>query len=284
MPVQEPHIGTEKADFSAIYDQPDPRDYFRALGPLDYQIPQRALPVMEATLDAASAGGHPRTVLDVCCSYGINAGLLRYRTDIDEMTAHYTATGTADENSDEVLAADIEFFGARRRRPELTVFGLDAAPNAISYARNAGLLSDGWAENLEKDEPSREFAAALEGVGMVVCTGGVGYVGAPTFERILAGVASPEDLWLTVFVLRVFDYAEIRQVLDEHGLVTEQLPTTFRQRRFADAHEQQAALEDIAGRGLDPTGKEADGWFHADCYLTRPAAAAAGATLAELLG
>ena len=39
-----------KADFSHIYDRPDPRDYIRTLAELDYQIPQRARPVIDRLL------------------------------------------------------------------------------------------------------------------------------------------------------------------------------------------------------------------------------------------
>ena len=123
----------------------------------------------------------------------------------------------------------------------------------------------------------------LRDSGLVVCTGGVGYMGPPTFERIAAAVGEPQDLWLAVFVLRVFDYAEIAATLARHGLVTERVPgVTFPQRRFADRDEAQAALHDVTERGLDPEGKEADGWYHADCWLTRPAAAAA-TPITELL-
>jgi hypothetical protein len=41
-------LGDGKADFNHIYDRPDPREYFRILGELDYEIPQRAQPVFEA--------------------------------------------------------------------------------------------------------------------------------------------------------------------------------------------------------------------------------------------
>jgi hypothetical protein len=75
-----------------------------------------------------------------------------------------------------------------------------------------------------------------------------------------------------VFVLRVFDYAPIAALLSGYGLVTEKIPGTFRQRRFADAAERDACVQDVRLRGLDPSGKEADGWYYADCFLTRPAA------------
>ena len=104
------------------------------------------------------------------------------------------------------------------------------------------------------------------------------------FDRLLAGVAEVQDLWLAIFVLRVFGYEEIADSFTGFGLVTEQVPgVTFKQRRFADADEFEAANHDVVQRGLDPTGKEADGWYHADCFITRPAAAAAQTSIEELL-
>lgn len=267
-----------KTDFSTIYGRPDPRAYFRALAPLQYQVPQHALPVIETVLAASGA----RTVLDVCCSYGINAALLRHDVDLDTISARATDADPAVPPAD-LITSDRAFYAARVRRPDLSVLGLDASAPAIDYARRTGLLADGWAEDLEAADPSPALAAGLRDVGLVVCTGGVGYVGHRTFERIAASVGKPRELWLAVFALRVFGYDEIAAALSRHGLVTERLSgVTFPQRRFADRDEAEAALHDVAARGLDPTGKEADGWYHADCWLTRPAEAAA-TPVAELL-
>lgn len=276
-------IGTRKADFTDIYHRPDPREYYRALRPLDYQIPQRALPVVEAVLAAAGGAGRPRTVLDVCCSYGINAALLRHRVTLDELGARYCDPDRDDLAPDELALADRRFLAARARRPNLRVVGLDASAPAIGYSVEAGLLSDGFAEDLEASMPSPALVAGLREVGLVICTGGVGYIGPRTFDRLLGALPDPGELWLAVFVLRVFAYDEIATTLARHGLVTEKLPGTFRQRRFADRDEYDAANHDVARRGLDPTGKEADGWYHAECYLSRPAADAARIPAAELL-
>ena len=274
-----------KANFTDIYDQPDPRGYFRTLAPLDYQIPQQALPVLESALAAsARPDGTTRDVLDVCCSYGINGGLLRHRIDIEQMSAHYRCPESAAMSTDELRAADTDFYAQRLRRPELTVYGLDAAPNAISYATDVGLVADGWAENLEGTDASAELASGIKSVGLISCTGGVGYIGAPTFRRLLNLVGEPDDLWLVVFVLRAFSYDEVAAMLTEAGLVTERLAgVTFPQRRFDSLDEQAAAIEDVAARGIDPAGKGADGWFHADCFVTRPAAAVARMPVGELI-
>src|SRR5690625_1779633 len=264
-------IGDRKADFSGIYTEPDPRAYFATLNPLDYQVAQQALPVIEAVLDATKREGRDRTVLDLCCSYGINSAML-YHPDVpDKATGRYTDPNMVDLSSDELAAADRELYADRRR--DVAVLGVDTSAPAIRYAVQAGLLADGWAENLEQDAASERLAAGVRETGVLICTGGFGYIRRPTFEKLLSVINEPRDLWLVVCVLRVFDYTPVIEFLDSYGLVTERLPGTFKQRRFADQEEQEAALHDIDLRGLDPTGKEADGWFHGECFVTRPAAA-----------
>src|SRR3546814_7020588 len=73
-------INRSKADFSAIYVQPDPRAYFRTLGALGYVIPHLARPVFDQLIEARqrAKGGGPITVLDLGCSYGVNAALMKY--------------------------------------------------------------------------------------------------------------------------------------------------------------------------------------------------------------
>lgn len=276
--------GTSKSDFTEIYTQPDPRAYFGALTKLDYQIPQRAHPVVEAVLTASERAGRPRSVLDVCCSYGINAALLRCRVDLDGIGAHAADPARADLAPERVIEQDRRFYAERLRRPDRTVLGFDVSRPALDYGIRAGLLDGGWAEDLESADPSPELVSGIAGTGMIVSTGGVGYVGARTFERLLRGMSAPQDLWLVVFVLRVFDYSEIAEVLAEFDLVTEQVEgTSFPQRRFADRDEYRAAVLDVTRRGLDPTGREDDGWYHADCFITRPAATVEATPLPELL-
>lgn len=284
--AEAPLTGKKKANFTDIYTQPDPRRYYKTLSRLDYQIPERALPLFREVLGASRRDGRPRTVLDVCCSYGINSALLLGSAipsadGRQSPSSWYTSRDQGRLSPDELAEAD------RRRHAQrpggLTVLGLDASAPAISYARRAGLLTWGWAEDLESSDPSPELAAGIADVGLVISTGGFGYVTRRTFEKILRAVRDPRDLWLVIFVLRVFDYGPVIDLLSEYGLVTEKLDTTFRQRRFADDTERDAAVADVRLRGLDPAGKESAGWFHADCFVTRPAAEAARLPAAELL-
>ncbi|MEV4644177.1 class I SAM-dependent methyltransferase [Saccharopolyspora sp. NPDC049357] len=253
--------GERKADFSDIYAQPDPRAYVSTLERFEYQIPQRATPIFREVIGAA----RPGRVLDVCCSYGINSALLKSAQDPREVLTRYTDPSVARWSAAELAAADREEFTG-----DFDVVGLDVSEPAIAYGREAGLLTDGWAENLETTDPSPDLVKGVADTGLIISTGGVGYVGLPTFERLLGAVDRPHELWLAIFVLRVFDYSDIAGLLADHDLVTERLPGTFPQRRFADTTEQQAAVHDVERRGLDPEGLEAAGWYHAHCYLTRP--------------
>ncbi|KAF9880497.1 hypothetical protein CkaCkLH20_02451 [Colletotrichum karsti] len=268
---------TRKADFKSIYNQPDPRAYFQALAPLQYQIPQQALPFMEQVLKLSASSGvdggddlKHRKVLDVCCSYGINAALLRHGVDLDSLSKYYVSCSKL--SVQEQVASDQRFFASKLRRPEVEVLGLDVAPEAIGYAVKTNLLHGGWAENLETSDPSCRFREALKDVEVVVCTGGVGYVGVRTFSRIVAASENPSKLWMVTFVLRVFSFDEISDALEEkYGLVTEKVRgRLFRQRRFTSIEEQNAAVADVRARGLNPSGLEEDGWFYAECYVTRP--------------
>ena len=276
-----------KAQFDDIYDQPDPRAYYRTLGALNYEIPQRALPVLQALLAALPGLQQPgpSRVLDVCCSYGINAALLRYGLTMDELYQRYTDPRIDNLSTEELVRSDREWLADRGRPAAPRVTGLDAAQNPITYARRAGLLDDGWAEDLEAADPSPVLANELADVDLVVVTGGVGYVTERTFGRLVAGRPDGSVPWVAALVLRIYPFDEIAATLSTSGLVTERLVgATFPQRRFADEREHAAAVEGVLARGLDPAGLEADGRFHAELFVARPAADVARQPLADLLG
>lgn len=261
-----------KADFSSTYTSPDPRAYFEALMPLDYEIPEHGTHFVDSLLAALPAHEEPTTVLDVCCSYGINAALMRSTLSLAQLGVHHLGDEVADVPAEEKIARDHEFFDrhARERRPRL--LGLDASRPAIDYALRAGLLDDGWCDDLEHDDPSPQLLAGLGDVDVVVCTGGVGYVGAPTFDRILSAMTIHEHTRVASFVLRSVDYAPVAAVLERHGLVTESgLGEPVRQRRFTDEQERDATIRAVRARGLDPSGLEEDGWHYASCFVSRPA-------------
>lgn len=275
-----------KADFEWTYNRLDPRAYFDVLGALDYAIPERAAPVFLRIFDAYATERHKDalTVIDLGCSYGINAAVLKYGRKMDELRAHYLSLDENGTPAHDVLIADQKAFGEKEARRDLHIIGLDRAQFASSYAFWAGLLDDAIPENLEERDPSPQAAKAMAKCDLVISTGVVGYVTERTFARIID--CQPEDdlPWVASFVLRMFDYAPVAKVLEPHGYVTEKLAGRyFKQRRFAGAGEQDHVENLLRERGLNTEGLESEGQYLAEFHLSRPARDAKTAPLARIV-
>lgn len=275
------HQKSGKTNFEVIYDLEDPREYFNTLGRFDYCIPQHGQHVFSQLIEARrprgseNGTGEERTkVVDVCCSYGVIAALLKHEIGIDDLYARYRSGDVAGLSSEELARADAVFYGERTKEGAPEVVGVDVAGNAVSYGLRSGVLDAGFAENLEEEEPTEELRRAVSGADLLTITGGVGYISERTFERLLDCMAGgPEGRlpWLAVFALRWVSYDDISEVLSSFGYVTEKLTgRTFTQRRFTGAEEREYVLEELAGMGVDTAGKEDTGWYHADFYLSRP--------------
>lgn len=280
MPDVQPIL--QKADFGAIYDQPDPRSYFNTLGDFDYAIPQAGADVFSRLLNVQPVdSGDVPTILDVCCSYGIVSTLIKTDLDISDVYSHYADPEIIAMSSEQVRSADEQLISTRLQNHGPRVIGVDIARNAVEYAVATGSLDAGVAENLERDDPSRRLVDLMAEVDLITTTGGVGYVTDRTFDRLLQ-VAKPST-HVAAFCLRTYDYEPIAQTLAAHGLVTESVTRTFRQRRFVDKDEHEWAIDQVRGRGLDPAGKEDDGYYHAEFYLSRPVETARDNPIDELL-
>lgn len=83
-------LNSSKANFDDVYHLPDPRGYFSVLGSLDYVIPDLAEPIVRQLLAARARkrGQHP-VVLDVGCSYGINAAVQRFPVSFSTLRNRY---------------------------------------------------------------------------------------------------------------------------------------------------------------------------------------------------
>ena len=287
------HQKSGKTNFDQIYDREDPREYFNTLGAFDYCVPRHGQRVFRELAGALGDGkrgeqGDDRGigVVDVCCSYGINAALLKHETTLDDLYARYGSAETAALSSAELAEDDAAFYRERRTETAPRVVGVDVAQNAVSYGVRSGLLDGGFAENLEEDEPSEALGRAVAGTELVTVTGGVGYVSERTFGKLLDRATDGSEgrvPWVAAFALRWVSYEEISDVLSGYGLVTEKLSGhTFTQRRFTGDEERDYVLGELASMGVDASGKEEDGWYHADFYLSRPAGEA-GTPIEELL-
>ncbi|MFJ2605541.1 hypothetical protein ACIO13_11275 [Streptomyces sp. NPDC087425] len=266
--------------FDEIYDRPDPRDFFRVLGRWGYQTPQHAQGVFRRLVAARSDG--PVTVLDLCCSYGINAALLNHDLTWADLHDHYTSPQAAALTTAELIARDRAYYAAHRRPDAVRAIGLDPAAHALAYARAVGLLDEGFAENLEAAAPSPGLLRATEDTGLITVTGGASFLTPRTFRPLLAAARQP--VWVAAFVLRTGSYQAIADGLASEGLVTEKAAEpTYPQRRFTDADEQRHAVDAVTALGEDPRGKEADGCFHTAVHLSRPAEDAGNPPLTAFL-
>lgn len=258
-----------KANFDDIYNAPDPRAYYTTLDALDYQIPTNAKSVFQKILQRMERGRHTK-IVDIGCSYGVNAAMLRFDTTFHAMARRYFADDIRRQSTAETILQDAAAFAPRLPESDITFVGLDVAREAVGYADAVGLVDETVVANLEEAPPSEAQAATLCDADLVITTGAVGYVGAETFAHIINAADAP--VWIAAFVLRQFPFAEIADRLDQYGLVTEKLEArTFLQRRFCDSEEQAKAIEAVSAAGCDPGGFESEGYYHAELYLARPA-------------
>ena len=274
-----------KASMDHIYDQRDPRAYFRELKTHGYSIPDQAKPVFTCLIDRLRErrSGLVR-VLDLGCSYGVNAALLKHDLSMEKLYDHWSQPRLSDATPTQVVEHYRQFFENLDHRAGIAVLGLDQAEEALDYAVSVGLLDAGIPVNLEQHSLPGGAREKLEDIDLVISTGCVGYVGETTFDKITPAVASEKPAWMCNFVLRMFPFDAIAAGLAKRGYVTEKLAgETFVQRRFASRDEEQQVLDQLRQIGLDPEPEAASGCLLAELYVSRPADDVSGLPLEKLL-
>ncbi|MBB4906022.1 class I SAM-dependent methyltransferase [Actinophytocola algeriensis] len=255
---------TGKVSFEHVYTEPDPRPYFAALREFDYQLPQLAKPYFAELI----AGCQQPTVLDVGCSYGVNAALYRFDTTMDELYEHYANAEAAGMDRAELIAGDRARV-AHDQVGGVRFIGLDTSAPALEYARAAGFIDVAIHADLERDVPTEQQSALLAEADLVVSTGCVGYVTERTIARVadLPGGRRPV---MAHFVLRMFSYEPIAKSLADLGYETVGVEGLFKQRRFVSEQEQAQILDAVGATGAEPHDLETEGWLCAQLYLSRP--------------
>lgn len=278
------HQKAGKASFEHIYDLEDPREYFNTLGSMGYAAPRHGYNLFSALAEHIRPQSDRITIVDVCCSYGINGALLKYDVTLDDLYDRYGSEEATRMTSAELTESDREFYGSRSRAGAPRVIGLDVAENAIAYGASAGMLDEGVAENLEDHEPSEKLRRLISDVDLITVTGGVGYITGKTFERLLDSLPEGRRPWIAALALRWVDFGPLAGLFSRYGYVTEKLEGhTFEQRSFADTDEREYVCDELSKMGVDPTGKESGGSYHAYFYLSRPADEATGARVEDLV-
>jgi hypothetical protein len=208
-------------------------------------------------------------VLDVGCSYGINAAVHRFPVTFTVLRRRYTRHEVAALSSEELCRLDKNYYASW---PDVGVgrfVGLDVSAPAVAYAERVGLIERGIVANLETSPIEAHDAEKLEDVDVILSTGSVGYVTDKTFSTLLD--VMPRTPWIISFVLRMFPYDDLASAFADRGLITERLASAvFVQRRFRNVEELNNTLGQLSCRGVDTSGFESDGLLRAELYLSRP--------------
>jgi carnitine O-acetyltransferase len=262
---------TGKVSFDHAYDQPDPRVYFNTLGAFGYCIPQLAKPHFQQLIREYRQSQEvlAPNVLDIGCSYGINAALLKCDTTIDELSKRYRDADIGTVNRAAMLARDREFIRTRGIRDHTRYVGLDVSYPALSYGVLAGFMDDAVHADLEENDLTERQREQLSEMDLVISTGCLGYVTNRTINRVLDANGDRRP-WMAHFVLRMFPFDPVDEGLAEYGYQTEHVDGVFKQRRFASEDEQSQVLDTLSDVGVDPRGLEADGWLYAQLHISRP--------------
>ena len=278
-------INEAKANMDHIYDQPDPRAYFRELKKLNYAIPDTAKPIFQRLIaHLQDRQDDPVHVLDLGSSYGVNAALLKHDLSMAELYEYWGQKALVDATAGEVVDHGRDFFDGLDTQEDISVMGLDQAESAIAFGEKTGLLDDGLAVNLESESVPEVAEENLARVDLVTSTGCVGYMTEKSFEGLLPAVTQGGLPWIGNFVLRMFPFDPIEETLSDWGYVTEKFEgRTFDQRRFASTDEQGEVLEQLCEQGIDPIGKESEGHLLAEFFLSRPVDEVADAPIEQLL-
>lgn len=262
---------TGKVSFSHIYTQPDPRAYFRTLRGLDYCIPELAKPHFATLIQEYRKARRvvAPNVLDIGCSYGINAALLRCDTTMGELYERYCAPDVGTKTRNLLLTRDQALVRSRDRSKCARFVGLDSSLPALSYARLAGFIDVAVHADLETGDPTERQREQLAGTDIVISTGCLGYVSDKTILRVVRANGEHKP-WMAHFVLRMFPFKPVADRLAGLGYETVRAEQVFKQRRFASLKEQSLVLDTLSAAGVDPRGLEADGWLYAQLYVSRP--------------
>lgn len=259
---------TGKVSLDHLYSESDPRPYFGTLRELDYQLPQWAKPHFAELIEEYREERQvpAPTVVDLGCSYGVNAALYRCDTTMDELYDHYTGQEAAGLDHAGLIDRDRNL--VQSHDDDVRFIGLDVSAPALEYAHAAGFIDDAIHADLEQHEPTADQRALLAEADLVVSTGCIGYV----TERTILRIAEPAGRrpWMAHFVLRMFSYEPVATSLAELGYDTIDVPGMFKQRRFASEQEQEQILNALRATGMEPHELETEGWLCAQLHLSRP--------------
>ncbi|RWB95813.1 MAG: hypothetical protein EOS61_01430 [Mesorhizobium sp.] len=259
-----------KYDFTATYNRRWPHAYLRTCLSLDYMLPDRAKPIFERIFaDYRRIRNKTKLkIIDVGCSYGVNAALLRTDLDLDDLYAAYLDPSGSLSRRQEIEHR--AFFRKRGLRDDIQFVGVDPSFRAVRYALDLGLLEAGVTADVETRDLMAKERSALADADILISTGCVGYATEATFARVYEASASSRP-WVVAFAMRPFRYDDIAAAFQAFSLET-RLVERFRQRqrRFSTSTEREAILKGMAKLGMEDHLERTTGYIYASCYISAP--------------
>ncbi|MER9408353.1 hypothetical protein NKI36_30715, partial [Mesorhizobium caraganae] len=207
-------------------------------------------------------------IIDIGCSYGINAALLRTDLDLDDLYAAYLEPSGSLSRRQEIEHR--AFFRDRGLRDDIQFVGVDPSFRAVKYARNMGLLEAGITADLETRDLTADERCVLADADIIISTGCVGYATERTFARVYEASATSRP-WVVAFAMHPFSYDGIAAALRGFALETK-VADRFRQRqrRFSTSTERQAILKAMTKLGMEDRLERTTGYIFASCYISAP--------------
>ncbi len=265
-------INDKKLDLNEVYDLKDPTPYYQSIIQYEYDLPERAKSYFKKIINTYRNYESVNSVkiLDIGCSYGINAALLKFDKSITELYQHYTNPLRLQESELSRRHLDSKWFHESRFDEELQFIGLDSAEQAVNYATESQLIQSGISTNLEKFPLLKEHYTNLKDINLLISTGCIGYITEVTFKKILSAVEDLSKLWGAVFVLKMFDISELQKTLAQHNLVLVETGVTVKQRSFSSFEEKESMINFIEKQGLSAENEKKSDNLFAQLFLISP--------------
>lgn len=269
-----------KKDFSSIYNKPTPYDYLLEMRRLEYRIPDFTSPLYQFLADKIRSHiKQPVKIFDIGSSYGINSALMTFDISMNDLYNFFIR-----KNPQSITKAANFFAQLPRRHPYLEFYLLDVCNEALKFAKQANFCKEYYSSNLEEETPDKNMQQRLPYIDLFISTGGIGYVGKKTFEKLFRCIntnknnsATYENIIMPkpIFafsLLRIFPEEEIKNTFEKNDFVlikSEVKP--LKQRKFYDKTEKNQALSLLRSRGIDTSSLESNGFYYADFFVGGPA-------------
>ena len=233
--IQNQDSSSDKHDFADAYDQKDASGFVDSFEHLEYRDPDylpNALGIINE-YQSNYLAGETLTILDLCSSYGLNSGFLRFGRFHDKLL-------------DFLKYADPQDPYTHRNTPlwdkSHQIIGLDKAMNALTYGMKIGAFDSVVHQSLEDGDFSREEYMAVSKTNLIVSTGSLSYVTYRTISKILSCIGREKPLLALFWPIMGHDTRDVVKVLADNGLSVTIDPKYLWHRKFVNEDEEKSLL------------------------------------------